>query len=114
MNFNIRFKTQIYIKLITFTVIGIFSLNLVNSINSTDVQTINSPNNNDNYEEIQAKFDKTNNKVIIDGVTYDLKNPNGLHFEEPGYKSMKTNEIIFSLVNVLSKDFQKEFKPKII
>jgi hypothetical protein len=105
MNFNLRFKTQIYIKLFTFIIIGIFSLKLVNSNNSTEVQTINSPNNNDDkYEEIQAKFDKTSNKVIIDGVTYDLKNPNGVHFEEPGYKSMRTNDIIFSLVNVLSND----------
>lgn len=107
MPFNQRLRTQTYIKLITFTIIGIFSLKLVNTNNSNDIQVINAPNNNDNsendFQETLAKYDKTNNKVIIDGVTYDLKNPNGLHFEEPGYKSMKTNEIIFSLVNVLSK-----------
>lgn len=104
MTLKVKFKTQIFIKLITFIVIGSFSLKLVNSVNSTDIEVINSPNNdikNNDYQEILAKYDKTNSKIVIDGVTYDLRDSNALHSEEPGYKSMKTNEIIFSLINVL-------------
>jgi hypothetical protein len=105
------------IKLISFIVIGIFSLKLVNSNNSSDIQVINSTNNDNSenqYQEILTKFDKTKNKIIIDGVVYDLKNPNGFHSEEPGYKTMTTNNIIFSLANVFSKkiEIKKFFKIK--
>ncbi len=116
MNFNPRLKTHIYIKLVFFVIIGLFSLKLVNTNNSTDAQIINSPNSatvvENGFQEVITKMDKQNNKIIIDGVTYDLKNPNGVHIEVAGYKTMQTNEIIMSLIYILSKNSHILFKFK--
>jgi len=106
MNITKNFKTNRYIKSILFIIIAIFSLKLVNSTNESNVQIINNPQNSNpetKFQDIQAKYDKSNNQIIIDGITYELKNPNIFHVEEPGYKNMSTNEIVFALVNILSK-----------
>jgi len=106
MNLTKNFKIQRYIKLIISIIIGIFSLKLVNTTSNNITEILNSPenmNSNTQFQDIQAKYDKRNNQIVIDGITYELNNPNIILEEEAGYKKMSTNEIMFALINILSK-----------
>jgi len=83
-----------------------FLTKLVNSNNSTDFQKNKDYNLDllDNgFKEVKAKFDKTNNKIIIDGIIYDVRDPSAIESNLQRYKYLKTNQILLNLVNVFSK-----------
>ena len=106
---NLNKKT--YIKLTIFLILSIFSLKIVNSTNSTTQNIPEIINIQNDFVNIQAKLDKINYKIIIDGITYNLVDPKiKLETEEvAGYLKMNTSEIVFSLLYVSSKIFKKKF-----
>jgi len=85
-----------YLKIIFFIIIVILSF-AQSTLPSGESVSLDSENT---YEDVLAKYDKINKKIILEGITYDLKVQEINHSEEPGYKTMNTNEIMFSLIYI--------------